>query len=138
MTARNGGTRRGQMTRRQFIHGIALLGGAGAAYSALHGMGLLGAGRALAAGNTTQPLPNDDALTGKRVFVIGAGLAGLCSALRLARAGADVTILEATERAGGRSLTLREGDKYKEVDWAEPTTMKFEQVGDVAPTDPDN
>jgi monoamine oxidase len=137
MTAKNNGTRRGQVTRRHFILGMAMLGGAGAAYSALHGMGLLGTGAALAAGNTTQPLP-DGSLTGKRVFVIGAGIAGLCSAMRLARAGAEVTILEATERAGGRSLTLRNGDSFQEVDWAEPTTMTFEQVGDVAPDDPDN
>jgi len=44
----------------------------------------------------------------KRVFVIGAGLAGLSAAYQLVLAGHDVTILEAQERPGGRVLTLRE------------------------------
>jgi monoamine oxidase len=46
--------------------------------------------------------------TGKRVVVIGAGLAGLSAAYQLARVGHDVTILEARTRAGGRVHTLRE------------------------------
>jgi monoamine oxidase len=130
-------SRKPVLTRRRFIQGIAAIGGAGAAYSAMHVMGLFGTGQALAAGHTTAPLPNGS-LSGKRVFVIGAGVAGLCSALRAARAGAEVIILEATGRAGGRSLTLRDGNSYQEVDWDTPTTMRFEQVGDVLPNDPDN
>lgn len=119
------------------LHGFATIGGVGAAYAAMNALGLLGHGRALAAGDTTQPLPTGS-LTGRRVVVIGAGLAGLCSALRLARAGAEVEILEATGRAGGRSMTLRHGDSYSEWDWNSPTTMTFEQVGDVPPDDPGN
>lgn len=130
-------SKRPLLTRRGFIQGIAAIGGAGAAYSAMHVMGLFGTGHALAAGDTTAPLPNGS-LAGKRVYVIGAGVAGLCSAMRAARAGAEVIILEATERAGGRSLTLRNGDSYQEVDWAEPTTMKFEAVGNMPANDPDN
>ncbi|MDF1794013.1 MAG: FAD-dependent oxidoreductase [Thalassobaculaceae bacterium] len=130
-------TRRPVLTRRQLLKGLATIGGAGAAYTALNAMGLLGAGQALAAGNTTEPLP-PGSLAGKKIIVIGAGLAGLCTALRAARAGAQVTILEATERAGGRSLTLRNGDSFKEWDWNTPSTMKFEAVGDVPADSPDN
>ena len=41
------------------------------------------------------------------VIVIGAGAAGLAAASRLAEGGADVTILEARDRVGGRVWTLR-------------------------------
>jgi len=41
--------------------------------------------------------------------VIGAGLAGLATALELVEAGRDVIVLEAQERPGGRILTLRDG-----------------------------
>ena len=42
-----------------------------------------------------------------RVVVLGAGFAGLSAALRLAESGADVTVLEARERVGGRVWSAR-------------------------------
>src|SRR5262245_54358059 len=42
------------------------------------------------------------------VIIAGAGLAGLCAGYELVRAGCNVTILEASNRSGGRVLTLRE------------------------------
>src|SRR5688500_17881988 len=44
----------------------------------------------------------------RKVIVLGAGLAGLAAAYELRRAGHEVTVLEARERAGGRVNTLRE------------------------------
>jgi monoamine oxidase len=44
---------------------------------------------------------------GKRVVVIGAGLAGLVAGYELKRLGHEVVILEAQNRVGGRVHTLR-------------------------------
>ena len=44
----------------------------------------------------------------QRVIVIGAGMAGLSTALELVARGHDVTVLEARTRPGGRVFTIRE------------------------------
>jgi monoamine oxidase len=44
----------------------------------------------------------------KRVIVVGAGLAGLCTAYELGALGHDVTVLEAQMRPGGRVQTLHD------------------------------
>ena len=46
----------------------------------------------------------------KRVCVIGAGIAGLTAAYELSRCGHQVTVLEATDRPGGRIRTARFSD----------------------------
>jgi len=51
-----------------------------------------------------------------RVLIAGAGLAGLCAARELARAGAAVTIFDARDRPGGRVWTARlERDEHGEL-----------------------
>ncbi|MGW1274481.1 FAD-dependent oxidoreductase, partial [Streptomyces sp. NPDC002491] len=40
--------------------------------------------------------------TGQHVVVVGAGIAGLAAAHRLLGRGADVTVLEASDRVGGK------------------------------------
>ena len=67
---------------------------------------LLAGSMTLAAGCTGLPLPRSP-VQPHRILVIGAGLAGLSCALDLVRAGHEVTVLEATGRAGGRVQTVR-------------------------------
>ena len=56
---------------------------------------------------TTGPARAASAGTGKRVIVVGAGIAGLAAARKLVRAGSDVTVLEGRTRNGGRIWTSR-------------------------------
>jgi monoamine oxidase len=48
---------------------------------------------------------------GRSVVILGAGIAGLVSAYQLQRVGYRVTVLEARNRIGGRSWTIRGGDR---------------------------
>jgi monoamine oxidase len=99
------------MTRRGLLNAMARLGGAGAAYETLVALDFLKTPPAMAA---SLALPKD-AGSGKTVAILGAGVAGMCAAYELDRAGFDCVVLEASRRIGGRSLTLRRGDSFREV-----------------------
>jgi monoamine oxidase len=95
------------LTRRALLETIGRTGGIGAAYMAMETLGLalptpVGAENfqlAQASGH------------GRSVVILGAGIAGLVSAYELQRAGYRVTVLEARNRIGGRSWTIRGGDR---------------------------
>lgn len=65
--------------------------------------------------NYATPIDLSRAKPGSSVLILGAGLAGMLAAFELRKAGYKVTILEYSERAGGRCLTLRGGDTYAEL-----------------------
>jgi monoamine oxidase len=58
--------------------------------------------------------PNNGTLRGVRVIVAGAGLAGLAAARELEAHGADVTVIEARDRVGGRVWTIRSGFRQRQ------------------------
>src|SRR5947199_6109838 len=54
-------------------------------------------------------MPDDGSLRGVSVLVAGAGFAGLAAARDLLTRGAEVTVVEARDRVGGRVWTVRTG-----------------------------
>jgi monoamine oxidase len=54
-------------------------------------------------------MADEGMLRGISVIVAGAGLAGLTAAVDLMNAGAQITVVEARDRVGGRVWTLRDG-----------------------------
>jgi monoamine oxidase len=101
-----------EISRRTLFELIGRLGGAATAYSALNIAGLLATPTAYAAPPMLKPASGN----GKRVAILGAGIAGLTAAYCLNKAGYQCTILEARARSGGRVWTIRGGDQITETD----------------------
>jgi len=95
-------------SRRMFLE---RLGGVGGTALLMAGMSALGFGIESAAAAP----PAMSGGKGKKVIVLGTGVAGLTSAYELASAGYDVTVLEARDRVGGRSFSARKGTTLTEI-----------------------
>lgn len=94
-----------RLTRRGLIERLGAVGGFSAAYAGMEALELLKTPPATAA----EFVPPSPGGSGRRVAVLGAGIAGLVAAYELRRAGWDVTVLEAATRVGGRVWTVRGG-----------------------------
>ncbi|WP_420126345.1 flavin monoamine oxidase family protein [Longimicrobium sp.] len=94
----------GGWTRRRFLEAMALTGGAAALYAGAE---------AKAAVPPLERAPHVG--QGRTALVLGAGVGVMAAALHLLDMGFDVRVLEAQRRTGGRSLTLRNGDRVVEV-----------------------
>lgn len=107
------------LTRRHFLGLVGAAGGSSAVYQTSLAMGLMA---------DTGPAAKIDLQRANRnarkVAILGAGISGLTVAYELQRAGYDVTILEASHRAGGRNLTLRRGDLIDEM--GQPQICNFD------------
>jgi monoamine oxidase len=97
------------MTRRDLLTLVGAAAGGSVMYQAMTSLGH--------AADTSYrgPIALDGDPRGASVLVLGAGLAGLVAALELRKAGYNVQVLEYSDRAGGRSWTIRGGDHYTEL-----------------------
>lgn len=95
------------VSRREFLTKSARV--AGAAYPAMLALGMLKSAPAHAF-----DLPGNG--NGKKVVIIGAGLAGMAAAYELIKLGYSCTILEARNRAGGGCWSVRKGTTHIETD----------------------
>ncbi|MDO9526593.1 MAG: flavin monoamine oxidase family protein [Gemmobacter sp.] len=109
-------------TRRQLLAMIGQVAGAGAMYQAMTSLGF-----AAESGYTAEP-GLQGPRQGRRVLILGAGIAGMAAAYEMRRAGYEVKILEYQNRHGGRCLTMRGGDRYTEMGGHE-ITCDFEGDG---------
>src|SRR5882762_7099292 len=98
-------------TRRAFIQRMAQIGGYSAAFTTMRALGLIAS-----TGISTLPQLAADFGKGKKVVILGGGIAGLVAAYELRKAGFECTILEARNRPGGRSWTIRNGSKVEFTD----------------------
>jgi monoamine oxidase len=98
-------------TRRDFLHRVAAVGGYRATYLSMQALGLIGVAA------EAEPLALEQGNAhGTKVVVLGAGVAGLSAAYELRKAGYEVTVLEARDRVGGRTWTIRNGTKLEMTD----------------------
>ena len=96
-------------SRRALFSMIGKLAGAATMYQAMTSLGFAGES------SFKQAINLQGAPSGKSVVILGAGLAGLTAAYELRKAGYNVKVLEYQNRGGGRSITVRGGDRYTEI-----------------------
>ena len=112
-----------RLSRRDFLHAAGAVGGSTAAFRAAMALGLLPAvaqAQRPELGSLKKP---------KKVLVLGAGISGLTAAYELSRKGYDVQVLEASFRAGGRNMTVRNGDRIDETGF--PQVCNFDKDPDL-------
>jgi monoamine oxidase len=95
------------ITRRQFLTRLAAAGSVSLAYEAMYGLGLIAA-------PAQAPFGLSGRVSGVRVVILGAGLAGMTAAYELGKVGYDCRVLEARARPGGRVFTVRRGTVSEE------------------------
>ncbi|MBT5072619.1 MAG: NAD(P)-binding protein [Kordiimonadaceae bacterium] len=94
-----------QISKRDFLQTLGMIGGSAAVMTALSGFD-----HAFASDMTAPPALATSG-NGKKIIVLGAGLSGMVAALELSKKGYDVELLEARDFAGGRTSCSRKGTK---------------------------
>jgi monoamine oxidase len=97
------------MDRRSLFKMIGAFAGASVMYRAMTELGHAGES------GYTGPLKLPPNPKGTSVLILGSGMAGMCAAYELRKAGYQVQILEYNDRPGGRNWSLYGGDTYTEL-----------------------
>ena len=107
------------LTRREFLFRAAAVGGSALLLNTMNawGMGI--------ASTTHAPPALSGSGKGKKVVILGAGLAGMTAAFELGKLGYQVEVLEARPFAGGRCQTARKGFALQELG-GETQTCRFD------------
>ena len=100
------------LTKRQLLQYVGSAAGAAGVYRTMAALGMLGVSSL--SGCSSGSAVSQSVGDGRRVVILGAGIAGLVAAYELDKLGYECTILEAAARAGGRSFTVRGGDVIEE------------------------
>ncbi len=97
------------MSRRSLFALIGTVAGSAVMYEAMNSLAYAGES------GYTGPVELSGAPKGASVLILGSGMAGMCAAYELSKAGYSVRILEYQPRAGGRNWSLYGGDTYTEL-----------------------
>lgn len=97
------------LTRRSFLRMVGATAGSAVMMQTMQGLGVM------AESSYTGPIQLQGAGTGKKILILGAGLAGMTSALELSNQGYEVEVLEYNDRAGGRVWSVRRGTRFEEL-----------------------
>ncbi|HTU65636.1 MAG TPA: flavin monoamine oxidase family protein [Steroidobacteraceae bacterium] len=98
-----------KLSRRDFLQLAGAVGGSNAVFRAAMGLGLLAPVARASKPELAKPAKP------RKVLILGAGISGLTAAYELNKAGYEVQVLEASFRAGGRNMTVRNGDRIDET-----------------------
>lgn len=97
------------MTKRSFLQSVGMIGGTAAVMTALQGWDM-----GFASEMDRPPEMSTDG-KGKKVIILGAGLAGMVLAFEMAKKGYKTQIIEALDYAGGRCVSARKGSVIEEI-----------------------
>lgn len=96
------------LTRRRFLEQLGLIGGSSLVMTAMTSWDLMAGQAGVRPTLTGRP-------TDVKVLVLGAGVSGLVVAYELGKLGYDFRILEARDRVGGLTWTVRRGTEHTEI-----------------------
>ena len=108
------------ITKRSFLQSVGMIGGTAAVMTAMNGwnMGF--------ASEVDRPPEMSTDGNGKKVIILGAGLAGMVLAYEMNKKGYKCKIIEALDYAGGRCVSARKGSVIEEIG-ARKQTCNFQE-----------